>query len=59
MVGLSVAENQKPEHQQLTEEQLRRRRNRSIALAIALAALVVIMVAITLIRGPESLVRPI
>jgi len=43
----------------LTEEQRRRRRNRSIALALVLAALVVLFYAITLVKGPGVLQRPI
>jgi hypothetical protein len=43
----------------LTEEQRRRRRNRSIALALVLAALVVLFYAVTLVKGPGVLQRPI
>jgi len=42
----------------LTEEQKRRRRGRSIALALALAAFVVLIFAVTLVKGPMVLVRP-
>jgi hypothetical protein len=43
----------------LTEEQKRRRRARSIAIAIALGALVVLFYAVTLVKGPAVLVRPL
>ena len=43
----------------LTEEQKRRRRGRSIAIALALAALVVLFYAMTLVKGPGVLIRPI
>ncbi len=43
----------------LTPEQERRRRNRAIAMAIALGGLVLIMIAITLVKGPSSFVRPL
>jgi hypothetical protein len=44
---------------QLTPEQLRRRRSRSIAIALAIAALVIVMLAITFVKGPGAIVRPI
>jgi hypothetical protein len=43
----------------LTEEQLRRRRQRSIAIAVALGILVVIFYAMTLVKGPGVLQRPL
>lgn len=43
----------------LTEAQKRARRTRSIAIALALAALVVLFYAMTLVKGPGVLVRPI
>jgi len=43
----------------LTEEQKRARRSRSIAIALALAALVVLFYAVTLVKGPGVLVRPL
>jgi len=43
----------------LTEAQKRARRSRSIAIALALAALVVLFYAMTLVKGPGILVRPI
>lgn len=41
------------------EELLRRRRRRSVALAIVLGAVVVLFYAISLVKGPAILNRPI
>ena len=43
----------------LTEAQLRSRRQRSIAIALALAVLVVLFFAVTIVKGPGVLVRPL
>jgi hypothetical protein len=43
----------------LTEAQLRSRRHRSIAIAIALGVLVVLFFAVTLVKGPAVMVRPL
>lgn len=43
----------------LTEEQKRRRRARSIAIALALGALVLLFYAVTLVKGPGVLNRPL
>ena len=43
----------------LTEAQKRARRSRSIALALVLAALVLLFYAMTLVKGPMVLVRPL
>ena len=43
----------------LTEAQLRSRRNRSIAIALALGVLVLLFFAVTLVKGPAVLNRPI
>lgn len=43
----------------LTDEQKRRRKSRSVALAIVLAALVILFYAVTLVKGPGMLHRPI
>ena len=43
----------------LTEAQKKSRRQRSIAIALALGALVVLFFAVTIVRGPAVLVRPI
>jgi hypothetical protein len=51
-------ENQKPEGIVLTEAQKRSRRQRSIAIALALGVLVALFFAVTLVKGPAVLVRP-
>ena len=51
-------EQQKQEGIVLTEAQLRSRRQRSIAIALALGVLVVLFFAVTLVKGPAVLVRP-
>jgi len=43
----------------LTEEQKRRRRSRSIAIAVALLVFVALIFAVTLVKGPGVLVRPL
>ena len=43
----------------LTEAQLKSRRQRSIAIALALGVLVVLFFAVTLVKGPAVLVRPL
>ena len=43
----------------LSSEQKRRRRGRSIAIALALVAFVVLIFAVTLVKGPGVLVRPL
>jgi hypothetical protein len=53
-------ENQpKPEGIVLTEAQKKRRRERSVAIALALGVLVVLFFAVTLVKGPAVLVRPL
>ncbi|HWW48775.1 MAG TPA: CoxF protein [Xanthobacteraceae bacterium] len=42
----------------LTEEQKRRRRQRSVAIAWALGVLVILFFAVTIVKGPAILVRP-
>lgn len=58
---MSVAMNEKPNEPGiiLTEEQLRRRRARSIAIALALGVFVVLIWAVTLVKGPAVLIRPL
>ena len=43
----------------LTKEQMRRRRGRSIAIALALVAFVVLIFAVTLVKGPGVMIRPL
>ncbi len=52
-------EQDKKEGIVLTEAQLRSRRHRSIAIALALGVLVVLFFAVTLVKGPAVLVRPL
>jgi hypothetical protein len=42
----------------LTEAQKRSRRQRSIAIALALGVLVVLFFAVTMVKGPAVLIRP-
>jgi hypothetical protein len=42
----------------LTEAQKRRRRERSLAIAFALGILVILFFAVTMVKGPAVLVRP-
>jgi hypothetical protein len=60
-VSVGVAMTKQPDDDGivLTEAQKRARRSRSIAIALALAALVVLFYAMTLVKGPGVLVRPI
>ena len=51
-------DNRKPEGIVLTEAQKRSRHRRSIAIALALGVLVVLFFAVTLVKGPAVLVRP-
>lgn len=50
---------EKPQGIVLTEEQQRRRRQRSIAIALVLVALVVLFWAVTIVKGPGILNRPL
>ena len=51
-------DNRKPDGIVLTEAQKRSRRQRSVAIALALLVLVVLFFAVTLVKGPAVLVRP-
>jgi hypothetical protein len=57
-----MAENRddkrKPDGIVLTEAQQKSRRQRSIAIALALGVLVVLFFAVTIVKGPAVLVRP-
>jgi hypothetical protein len=52
-------DNRKPEGIVLTEAQKRSRRHRSIAIALALGVLVVLFFAVTIVKGPAVLNRPL
>jgi len=43
----------------LTEAQLKNRRRRSVAIALALGVLVVLFFAVTIVKGPVVLNRPL
>jgi hypothetical protein len=49
----------KPNGIVLTEAQQKSRRRRSIAIALALGVLVVLFFAVTIVKGPAVLVRPL
>ena len=51
-------DKQEPDGIVLTEAQLKSRRQRSIAIALALAVLVVLFFAVTMVKGPAVLNRP-
>jgi hypothetical protein len=51
-------EKRMPDGIVLTEAQKRSRRNRSVAIALALGVLVVLFFAVTMVKGPAVLVRP-
>ena len=57
--GESMNDRQKPDGIVLTEAQQKSRRQRSIAIALALGVLVVLFFAVTLVKGPAVLNRPL
>ena len=54
-----MADKRKPDGIVLTEAQKKSRRERSIAIALALGVLVVLFFAVTMVKGPAVLVRPL
>jgi hypothetical protein len=54
----AMADKQLPDGIVLTEAQKKSRRQRSIAIALALGVLVVLFFAVTMVKGPGVLVRP-
>ncbi|MCW5704348.1 MAG: CoxF protein [Bradyrhizobium sp.] len=54
-----MAEQRDNEGIVLTEAQLRSRRHRSIAIALALGVLVLLFFAVTMVKGPTVLHRPV
>jgi hypothetical protein len=59
-IGIAMDDKRKDEEGVvLTEAQKRARRSRSIAIALALGALVLLFYAMTLVKGPGVLIRPI
>ena len=53
-----MADKPEPDGIVLTEAQKRSRRQRSIAIALALGVLVVLFFAVTMVKGPVVLLRP-
>ena len=53
-----MADKQQPDGTVLTEAQKKSRRQRSIAIALALVVLVVLFFAVTMVKGPAVLMRP-
>jgi hypothetical protein len=53
-----MADNRETDGIVLTEAQKKSRRERSIAIALALGVLVVLFFAVTMVKGPGVLVRP-
>jgi hypothetical protein len=54
----SMDDKQEPKGIVLTEAQKKSRRERSIAIALALGVLVMLFFAVTIVKGPGVLVRP-
>jgi len=54
-----MADHDKPDGIVLTEAQKKSRRQRSIAIALALGVLVALFFAVTIVKGPAVLVRPL
>ena len=59
MISKTMADQRKPDGIVLTEAQLKSRRQRSIAIALALGVLVLLFFAVTLVKGPAVLNRPL
>ena len=57
--GREMSDQHEPEGIVLTEAQKRSRRQRSIAMALALGVLVVLFFAVTIVKGPAVLNRPL
>ena len=53
-----MPDKREPDGIVLTEAQKKSRRQRSIAMALALGVLVVLFFAVTMVKGPGVLVRP-
>ena len=51
-------DQKKPDGIVLTEAQKKSRRERSIAIALALGVLVVLFFAVTMVKGPAVMLRP-
>jgi hypothetical protein len=55
----AMADKQEQNGIVLTEAQKKSRRERSIAIALALGVLVILFFAVTIVKGPAVLIRPI
>jgi len=55
----AMADKREPDGIVLTEAQKKSRRQRSIAMALALGVLVLLFFAVTLVKGPAVLNRPL
>ncbi|WP_298881684.1 CoxF protein [uncultured Bradyrhizobium sp.] len=53
-----MADKPEPDGIVLTEAQKKSRRQRSVAIALALGVLVILFFAVTMVKGPAVLVRP-
>jgi hypothetical protein len=58
-MATAMSDQTPPDGIVLTEAQQRSRRRRSIAIALALGVLVVLFFAVTMVKGPAVLRRPI
>ena len=58
-MAITMSDERPPDGIVLTEAQKRSRRNRSIATALALGVLVLLFFAVTLVKGPAVLNRPL
>jgi hypothetical protein len=58
-MSTAMADKREPDGIVLTEAQKRSRRQRSVAMALALGVLVVLFFAVTLVKGPAVLNRPL
>ena len=54
-----MADKPEPDGIVLTEAQKKSRRQRSTAIALALGVLVILFFAVTMVKGPAVLVRPL
>jgi hypothetical protein len=57
--GEAMDDKREPDGIVLTEAQKKSRRERSIAIALALGVLVLLFFAVTIVKGPAVLVRPL
>jgi len=53
-----MADKSEPDGIVLTEAQKKSRRQRSVAIALALGVLVLLFFAVTMVKGPAVLIRP-